>query len=95
MSPQFRCGDYVVLVALFKRRFIRPGQRLVFDHPQYGRMVKEVVTVDTVHSTFEAKGLNSESVSMQQIGAMPFESVVGRVACSIKPSLNSSDSSQM
>ena len=90
MSPQLNCGDYVLLLTLFNRRSIRPTQRLVFDHAQYGRMVKEVVSVDTEQNTFTAKGLNNESVSMQQIGAMPFETVVGRVIWSIKKPVNSS-----
>lgn len=88
MSPQLNRGDYVVLLTLFKRRFIHPGQRLVFDHPQYGRMIKQVVSVDSEQHTFWAKGLSNESVSIQQIGAMPFESIVGRVIWLIKPSRN-------
>ena len=87
MSPQLNCGDYVVLLtAVYRRdgRFIRPGQRLVFDHIQYGRMIKDVLSVDPALRTFTATGLNRESVSPQQMGAIPFESVIGRVICAIK-----------
>ena len=86
MSPQFNCGDYVVLLTVFKKRFLAQGQRVVFDHPQYGRMIKEIVSIDQANRTYTAKGLNTESVSTQQIGAMPFDSLVGRVIWTIKPS---------
>jgi len=87
MSPQLNCGDYVVLLTLrYKKsgRFIRPGQRLVFDHPQYGRMIKEVLCINSYDNTFTAKGLNSESVSPEQIGPVSFESVIGKMIYAIK-----------
>ena len=96
MSPQFNCGDYVVLLTAFyighsrknNGRFIHPGQTLVFDHPQYGRMIKEILSVSTVQRTFTATGLNHESVSPQQMGAIPFETVIGRVIWSIRKPLS-------
>ena len=96
MSPQFNCGDYVVLLTAFYKgnkgksngRAIRPGQTLVFDHPQYGRMIKEILSVNTAQRTFIATGLHHESVSAQQMGAIPFDAVIGRVIWSIKQPLS-------
>ena len=96
MSPQFNCGDYVVLLTTFYKgnrrksngRPIRPGQTLVFDHPQYGRMIKETLSVNTAQRIFTATGLNHESVSSQQMGAIPFDVVIGRVIWSIKQPLS-------
>lgn len=92
MSPQLNCGDYVVLLTAFYKghncknagRFLRSGRILVFDHPHYGRMIKKVLSVNTRQRTFTATGLNHESVSPQQMGAIPFDAVIGRVICSIK-----------
>jgi hypothetical protein len=51
-------------------------------------MIKKVLSVNAVQRTFTATGLNHESVSSQQMGAIPFDAVLGRVICSIKKPLS-------
>ncbi len=77
MLPFLRAGDYVLVV----KRPLKIGDVVVANHPQFGEIVKRIACIN--NSSYELVGDNAESVSMQQIGAVPAESIVGKVVLTI------------
>lgn len=64
MRPGLSEGDFVI--ALRRRRAPRPGERVVFDHPAYGTLIKRVEGLDAsgslrCHSDNPA-GLDSDAI---------------------------------
>ncbi len=77
MLPFLRAGDYVLVV----KRPLKIGDVVVARHPQFGEIIKRIAAINS--SSYELVGDNAESVSMQQIGAVPAESIVGKVVLAI------------
>ena len=77
MLPFLRAGDYVLVV----KRPSKIGDVVVARHPQFGEIIKRIAAINS--SNYELVGDNAESVSMQQIGAVPAESIVGKVVLAI------------
>ncbi len=77
MLPFLRAGDYVLVI----KRPLKIGDVVVARHPQFGEIIKRIARVN--NSSYELAGDNAESVSMQQIGAVPAECIVGKVVMTI------------
>lgn len=78
MSPQIKSGDYVVL---FTWIFFRPwpGLQVVYQHPDYGVILKSVIAVNHKKKTFSSQGLNSLSVSARNLKDTPMTNIKGFV----------------
>jgi phage repressor protein C with HTH and peptisase S24 domain len=86
MSPELNAGDYVVLcIAPWFVSSPKSGEWLVFDHPIYGSLVKEVVQVNREQNIFLARGLNPQSISTMEMGEMPLAFITGKVLFRIRP----------
>tara|TARA_B110000014_G_C20011900_1_gene524678 strand:- start:192 stop:500 length:309 start_codon:yes stop_codon:yes gene_type:complete len=57
---------------------IKEGQKLVLNHPRYGIIVKTVAIVDA-YGLIWSKGENSESLSVEELGPIDKQNVLGRV----------------
>ncbi len=77
MLPFLRAGDYVLII----KRPLKVGDIVVARHPQFGEIIKRIARVND--ASYELVGDNAESVSMQQIGAVPAECIVGKVVMTI------------
>ncbi|WP_363322346.1 S24/S26 family peptidase [uncultured Pseudoteredinibacter sp.] len=82
MSPRFNDGDYLLLFTL--RRKPRPGQFLVYDHPEIGPIFKQVGEV-TQGGGLYLKSLNSAGVSSEDIGQCQTENIIGRMLWHFSP----------
>ncbi len=85
LSPFFLPGDYVVIgtmVKLFGR--IKKGDIVIFIHPGYGQLIKEVESIHPETQTVEVKGTHPLSVTTAQLGKIPLDSIVGKVLCHLK-----------
>lgn len=82
LAPRFRDGDYVLLSGLGLKR-IRPGDVIVFDHPDYGRLIKRVEAVEPC-GRLRVRGDDIDSVDSRRFGPVPRASVRGRVIAHIK-----------
>jgi hypothetical protein len=80
LSPFFLPDDYVLLWRAprqFKK--LAPGDFIVFDHNEYGLLIKEVVRNTTTEEFIEAKGIHPDSLSTQRMGKIPYKNIVGKV----------------
>lgn len=82
LAPRFRDGDYVLLSGLGLKR-IRPGDVIVFDHPDYGRLIKRVEGIEPC-GRLRVRGDDIDSVDSRRFGPVPRASVRGRVIAHIK-----------
>ena len=81
LSPEYQEGDYVMVVTFpffpFKR-----GSTIVFQHPDYGVMIKKIETIseDGIHVT----GSHPDSVDSRRFGPVNREAVMGVVVWHIR-----------
>lgn len=80
LSPFFLPGDYV-LVLRAPRRFknLSPGDFVVFNHSEYGRLIKQVIHNFPAETFIETEGIHPDSISTQKIGMVHYENIIGKV----------------
>lgn len=83
MSPHIQSGDYVVLLTGARFRLPAPAMLVVFDHPLYGSLLKQVVYINQTQRVFSAQGLNALSVNHQYLSHLPFSCIKGQVVWKI------------
>ena len=81
LSPDYQEGDYVMLITLpffpFKR-----GNTIVFQHPDYGVMIKKIAVVSAEGIT--VTGTHPHSVDSRRFGSIQRDSVIGVVVWHIR-----------
>ena len=77
LSPFFLPGDYVVIgmKPLFSGN-IHPGDFIVFDHEEYGRLIKKVLEYDPDSDLFNIIGAHPLSLDSRQVGPVASSSVI-------------------
>ena len=85
LSPFFLSGDFV-LVSTFYRHFknLKEGDSVVFNHPEYGQMIKFIVTNYPDSEHFKVAGSNENSISSHKLGLIPYSDLIGKVIFHIK-----------
>lgn len=83
LAPRYRDGDFVVISGLAINA-IRPGDVVVFDHPEYGRLIKRVEGLEPC-GHLRVRGDDIDLVDSRRFGPVPRSSVLGRVVWHIKP----------
>ena len=78
MSPLFKSGDYAVLLT-WPVLTPKLGASIVFEHPDYGTILKSVTHIKQNENTFSAKGLNASSVDQENLKNIPFSCLKGHV----------------
>jgi hypothetical protein len=79
LAPHCQEGDYVVASGLvLGLRPCRPGDLVVFDHPEYGCLIKRVAAV-RADGWLDVRGLDIDSVDSRLFGPLPPASIRGRV----------------
>jgi len=76
LSPQYRDADFVVVVT--KRLRLRVGDTVVFRHPVYGTLIKQVKHIEPDGALW-VEGVHPHSVDSRTFGPVPRTAVVGRV----------------
>jgi nickel-type superoxide dismutase maturation protease len=80
LSPQFQEGDYVLIATIpFVVNNIKSGDTIVFQHPGYGTMIKNVECVDNLEDMISVTGTNPNSVDSRRFGPIPRKDVIGKV----------------
>ncbi len=80
LSPSFFPGDYVLIRT--GRRFLRtysPGDYVVFNHPDFGILIKKLKLNHPAGSYIEAEGLHPDTISTDKIGKIPYGDIIGKV----------------
>jgi nickel-type superoxide dismutase maturation protease len=80
LSPLFHEGDYVLIATIpFMIRKIRPGDTIVFQHPTYGIMIKQVESAAPDDGSISVIGASPNSVDSRQFGPVTRQALIGRV----------------
>jgi len=85
LSPLFLPGDYVITgnsPILFGE--ICVGDTVVFSHPSYGLMIKNVHIVDSENQQILVEGNHSLSLTSDQIGPINLSTIFGKVLFHVK-----------
>jgi len=80
LSPFFLRGDYVLVLCVPNRyKNLSPGDFVVFDHGEYGRLIKQVTRNYPAEGYLVTEGIHPDSLSRQKIGRVDYANIVGRV----------------
>ena len=86
LSPFFLPGEYVIVWrAPRKYKTLSPGDYVVFNHDQFGLLIKKVILNDPSGNYIEAEGIHPDSLSSQKIGKIPYSDIIGKVINRIHP----------
>jgi nickel-type superoxide dismutase maturation protease len=78
MSPIIPNESYILASHWFVRLFLKEGNKILIQHSTYGVIVKTVALVDH-HGFIWLKGENEHSISVEQMGPIGKDKVMGRV----------------
>jgi len=81
LSPSYNEGDYVILITYPLFSFKR-GDTIVFRHPEYGTMIKDIDSLDS--DKIQVIGTHPHSVDSRQFGPINQSEVVGKVILHFK-----------
>jgi len=80
LSPFFQEGDYVLITTIpFLLNKIKAGDTIVFQHPAYGTLIKQVERVNGEEGMLSVVGTNPNSVDSRRFGPIRREDVIGKV----------------
>ena len=90
LSPLFSPGDYVLIgKCSYLFGAISKGDVVVFTHPSFGLMIKEIDKINSKLQQIHVKGSHPLSVDSRQIGPVAAADILGKVIWHIKNPLHS------
>lgn len=78
MFPRIPEYSYVLVCHWFKQTWIKPEQTILVHSKQYGVIIKRVALIDS-NGFIWCKGENLSSISVEEIGPVSRNQVIGRV----------------
>ncbi len=82
--PLYEDGDYVLALHPGLAGAIKPGDVVVFRHPAYGIMIKQVESVLPGNQHLYVVGTHQRSTDSRDFGPISPRSVIGKVVWHIK-----------
>ena len=80
LTPEYNEGDYVVIATLsFILHALRTGDTVVFKHPVYGTMVKQIQSIDAQAGEIFVIGTHPQSTDSRHFGSIPQSWLTGKV----------------
>ena len=80
LSPLYQEGDFVLVTKIpFFLISIKIGDIIVFNHPDFGIMIKKVAEIAQNNVGYVVDGIHKNSVNRHQIGIINKESLIGKV----------------
>ncbi len=80
LAPKYNEGDYVVTITLsFVLRALKSGDIVVFEHPVYGTMVKQIQSIDPRSGEIFVIGTHPQSTDSRHFGPIPQNWLKGKV----------------
>jgi nickel-type superoxide dismutase maturation protease len=80
LSPLFHEGDYVFITTIpFVVNRVKTGDTILFRHPAYGTLIKQVERVDAEQDSLSVIGTHPNSVDSRRFGPIRREDVIGKV----------------
>jgi len=85
LSPAFNEGDFVLAVKIpFVISGLRPGDVIVFRHPEFGTLIKRVDHLSPGGEEVFVVGTQENSVDSRQFGLINIKDVTGKVIWHIR-----------
>ncbi len=85
LSPLFLPGDYVIIgKCSYLFGALNKGDIVVFSHPSFGLMIKEIDSIDSMLQQIHVKGSHPLSVDSSQLGPIATTDILGKVVWHIK-----------
>jgi phage repressor protein C with HTH and peptisase S24 domain len=86
MSPVYCDGDYVFCLnsAYIPTSLLKKDRDYIIEHRKFGTMIKRLTKRDLADNQFHFTGLNQESVSAEQIGALPRKAIKSLIIHRVK-----------
>ena len=85
LSPEYHEGDFVLIAKIpFFFNSVKTGDVVVFNHPQYGKMIKKVERIDQGTGELFVIGSHDSSVDSRHFGPIGREALVGKVIWHIR-----------
>ncbi len=80
LSPKYNEGDYLIITSIpFVLRSLEPGDIVVFKHPVYGTMVKQIQNINPQTEEIFVVGTHPESTDSRHFGPIPQIWLTGKV----------------
>ena len=79
LSPAYQHGDYVLIQKIGQISRLRIGDVIVFQQPGYGRLIKQVSSVELEKAACQVKGTTLDSIGSDTFGEVPFTAILGKV----------------
>jgi signal peptidase I len=80
LSPEYQEGDYVVITTIpFFFSALKTGEKIVFQHPVYGTMIKRVEQDCAADQEVFVVGSHPDSLDSRQFGPIPKNWITGKV----------------
>ena len=85
LSPVYNDGDFVLIAKIpVCIRNLRAGDIVVFNHPEYGQLIKKIVSVSDRGNEIFVIGFHENSVDSRIFGAINKKDILGKVIWHIK-----------
>ncbi len=85
MLPLLKDGDLVLACDWYRLvGRLKPGDRVVFRHPIYGTLVKQVDELRPAERRLTVRGTRPVSLDSQEFGPVPLSAVLGKVIWRVK-----------
>jgi signal peptidase I len=85
LAPEYQEGDFVLITKIpFFAAQYQPGDVVVFDHPPYGRMIKQVQQAFLENRTLFVIGTHPDSLDSRHFGPIRVDEILGKVIWHIK-----------
>lgn len=79
LSPAYQHGDYVLIRKIRQAGRLTTGDVIVFHQPGYGRLIKQVNSINLEEETCLVTGTAPDSIGSEIFGAVLFKSILGKV----------------
>ena len=83
MSPHIQPDSYLISHHLIHPFFLKKGKIIKVKHPLFGLIVKRIIDVDQ-QGYYWLEGLNKNSISTLEMGAINIKLIIGIVIFNIK-----------
>ena len=85
LEPVYREGDFVLALKIpFFVRPPRPGEAVIFRHPDYGLMIKQVQSLTPDGEAIFVVGTHPDSTDSRKFGPISKDDLLGRVIWHIR-----------
>ncbi len=85
LEPHCSDGDFVIVSQIpICFRALKPGDWVVFHHPVYRKLIKQIQWLDWQKDQFFVVGTNEESVDSREFGPVPRQFLKGKVIAHIR-----------